>query len=103
MQLTLYAGDARELNFDVIDDNGDLVELDNVVGIEWVLHKKGKVALVKTLGDGVEKVGDMFIVRIETGDTSDLFGAYTQQAQIIEDNGDQTTVFVGTVFVEPTY
>jgi hypothetical protein len=95
--ITIPETDARELPFDVIDDQGNDVDITNYT-IEWQLAEYQTKNVLLDLGDSGVSVtnrndlsGD-FSIKIETDTTNNFeLHLYEEYILLTDGNGDQTT------------
>lgn len=104
---TLYAGDDKLLTVTVTDGEGEPVDLTGAQKIRWQLGKgPGKTPIVeKALGQGIEVTdgpGGIFTVTLDSADTEALKGSYYHEAEVIDEDGNVSTVLTGTVTIEAT-
>lgn len=103
---SLYAGDSRDVYIEVRNENGDLMNLENVDDIILVIsatrQEKGEPAVVKTLTGGdviIESLG-VFRVSLTSSDTKSMLGDYYMEAKVIDGFGNVATVLEGGVEVK---
>lgn len=104
---TIYAGDAAQPIFSVVDSDCDPLDISGVANIIWNTQRSltDPVLLTKQLNpDGtIEMIGDgsggQFTVTLTDADTAPLTGSYLHQAIIVDDQGNRTTVSVGRMSV----
>jgi hypothetical protein len=101
--LNLYAGDTKEIEIEIRDDDGALVELANFSSVKWILRKGSDVHITKTLDAGISDDGVVFLVLLVPADTQNLAGMYTQECEVTDISGNKSTVLVEPVFIEKTY
>jgi hypothetical protein len=103
MRVEIYAGDTKEFIFNVLDELGNVMPLNNVLNVKWVLHNRGNVEITKELEQGISIDGEDIYVNIDAGDTALLRGAHTQECRVTTNTGIVATVFVGVVVIIPTH
>lgn len=86
----MYAGDTKNLNISVTNDDGSPLDLTGCT-ITWVL-KKNNSELVKTTTNGV--------IELEPSDTSDLYGIYPHECELTDQTGNVSTIFIGKVTID---
>lgn len=101
----MYAGDNKKIYVEVVDENGELVNLAGTE-IDWVLQ--GNVALSTASisksstmsGEIVTESVGTFSITLTSSDTESLSGRFYHEAQIIDADGDISTVMVGTANIK---
>jgi hypothetical protein len=99
----VYAGDSAVLDVTLSTADGTPLQLDDTVHLKWLMTRypqdESKAVIVKTLGDGIEKVDAGVAISLVNNDTAGLpFGAYRHELKIW--NGpDTNTAMVGTAVI----
>lgn len=105
--ITMFAGDTKTLQVTVKDENGDAVDLTGA-SIRWQASRsvnKRPADLEKSVGDGItitDATAGRFDVTLDSADTEDLRGDFYHEAEVIDASGNVSTVFTGTLTIEPT-
>jgi hypothetical protein len=102
MDLSLYAGDSRNIIINVVDQNNTVVPLFGAT-IEWVLaDNQGSILLTKQVGSGIsiaDSAKGQFVISITSNNTASLNGTYQHAARVTIPDGESSIVLAGTVTV----
>lgn len=101
--IILYAGDTKEIEIEIRDDAGALVDLTNFASVNWILRKNADIHVTKSLDAGITDDGTVFLVLMQPVDTQNLAGVYTHECEVTDINGNKTTVLVEPIYIEKTY
>ena len=104
------AGDYLDLVVTVLDKDGETVDISNIGSIRYGIMKtdsaggpSGPPVILKTLIDGValtDAANGVFTVTLDSGDTDLLRGTYYHEAEIIDENDNVSTIFIGQFYVK---
>ncbi len=104
----MIAGDTRNLNITVFDeDNGGNKNIANAT-IKWVLYNEetDTTTLTKTLGSGITITNGLFgqfTVAITPANTVSLTpGVYYHEVEVTDETGNVSTVLTGHITINPT-
>ena len=105
---TLFQGDDETIAFETTDDSGDPIELSGV-GITWALatsRRADEPTLEATRDAGITVIDaatGRFDVELDSSETATLASrSYYHEVELVDDEGDVTTVFSGFLSVKPT-
>ena len=105
---TLFQGDHETIAFEITDASGDPIDLTGV-GITWALATTSRAddpTLEATRDAGItviDPAAGRFDVELDSNETATLGPqSYYHEVELIDDNGDVTTVFSGYLSVKPT-
>jgi hypothetical protein len=101
---TMTQGDTLALDFDSVDEAGDVVSLIGAT-IRWQLSKASrKTALIsKEIGAGItvtDAAGGLYTVLLEPVDTLDLQGTFYYEVEVVDADGRVSTVRRGEIEIE---
>lgn len=104
----MIAGDTRNLNVTVFDeDNGGNKNIANAT-IRWVLYNEetDTSALTKTLAGGITVTNGLlgqFTVALTPANTVSLTpGVYYHEVEVTDESGNVSTVLTGHITINPT-
>lgn len=104
----MIAGDTRNLNITVYDeDNGGNKNIANAT-IKWVLYDEAaeSAVLTKTLASGITITSGLlgqFTVSLTPANTVSLTpGVYYHEVEVIDETGNVSTVLTGHITINPT-
>lgn len=103
----MFAGDTKDIVVTVDDGDGIPVNLTGA-SIKWVLKKAtvtGAQQVLKTMANGIfltDPLAGEFTVRLATADTNAISGKFYHEAEVTDSSGNVSTVFTGTVKIEPS-
>lgn len=104
---TMTAGDSKVLEVTVTDAAGAAVDLTGVQGIRWHMARSVNdrpATVEKSLGSGIavtDAVNGVFTVTLDSADTEDERGDFYHEAEVIDENGNVSTVLTGAVTINP--
>jgi hypothetical protein len=101
---TMTAGDTKLVTVDVVDEQSAPIAMQGAT-LRWVLKERDDIAtalLVKTSqpGGGItipDVLGNIFIIRLEAADTVGLAGVYYHDCEIVDGDGNKSTIYQGHV------
>jgi hypothetical protein len=101
---TMTAGDTRLIDVDVVDEQGVPITMQGAA-LRWVLKERDDsttALLVKTSqpGDGItipNVLSNICIIRLEAADTVGLAGVYYHDCEIVDGDGNKSTLYQGHV------
>jgi len=102
---SMVAGDTRRLEMEVVDGDGDPVDISGA-SIRWGLWGKGTLHVSKSLVAGIvviDAVNGFFDVTIDTEDTQALAPGYYVHHAEVTNNGEVATTHEGTVRITRDY
>lgn len=104
--LEMWAGDTKKLQYTVLDENDDPVNLTNATINWWLAESATSTAiLTKTTADDIsitDAANGVFQVTINPADTQNLEGRYYHEAEVTDDAGNVATVAVGVIKINPS-
>ena len=102
---SMTAGDSKVLEVTVTDADGAAVDLSGAQTIRWHMSRSvnSRPATVeKALGAGITVTngpGGIFSVTLDSADTEDLRGDFVHEAEVIDEDGNVSTVLSGAVTI----
>lgn len=104
----MFAGDSKELVVTIKDEADAAVSLEGVEAIRWHLSRtasKRPATVEKALNDGIavtDETGGVITITLDPEDTEDLKGDFYHEVEIVDEDGDVSTVLTGRVTINPT-
>jgi len=102
MDLTLYAGDSRNLKISVTDENSVPINLTGAT-IKWILTDQGSVKLSKVISSGItisNPTQGEFTVLLTASNTKTLSGTYQQMVRVTTADGNSSIVMTGSITIK---
>jgi hypothetical protein len=102
---SMYSGDSQTLNIEIMDQDGVPYDVSGAQAIRYgIFSRTDESAVIKDLLDGVEVDGAMVTVTLLPEDTAHLPGGrYTHELEIIDADGDTSTVLQDTIVIQRDY
>lgn len=101
--ITMFAGDSKNLVVTVLNDSGGPIDLTGAV-IKWIMYRNNVGADVtkSSLNGGItisDPLSGVFTISVLSADTSDLAGSFNHAAQVTDARGFATVVMNGRVTI----
>lgn len=98
---SMYSGNSKIVYFTITDRIGKAIKLEGAT-LKWVMKQRGRTLANKILGDGISITDNdkgRVAVRIKPEDTHDATGDCDHELQLVDGDGNVSTVSVGVIHV----
>ncbi|RKD21479.1 hypothetical protein BEP19_14755 [Ammoniphilus oxalaticus] len=92
---SMVSGDSK-----LIDVTVEGVDMAGVTSAKWTMYQYGVWKLSKTLREGLSINGDVLHIELSPSDTEELTGVYTHEIEIVDSNGNVSTITRGKITLE---
>lgn len=104
--ITMVAGDDKEIYITVYDDGGNLEDITGAT-INWVAFRQnGTIVLTKTTADAItldDPTNGVLLITLIPADTETLLGSYYHECELTDNAGRISTITKGYFHVERSY